>query len=1649
MRMPSSMKNLKKFLVTILFVFLFATPFLHTTAVASWWGDTGDFFGDLFSGGDEQGLTFTSYEGQLAGLSEEGYDTSLTRQTNIRDFIITIVNYALGFLGLLAVIIVIYGGVLYVTAAGEDERSGKGKKAITYATIGLLIVLGSFAFVNTVIQSVSTGGETGQDLSGTGSSGGSDSATRSANSFNAAASQIRAIAQEIYNGFAFLAQSSEDFKGIENDAKKDSLFYRNFPTRASMKEFLENVKFKLTKMKNGTQSFTEAQAKINEQVRKIDEAIDLINILGGRQYVKAGDGDIETCSDTDSGTFGEGFDESVDGKDQCEQDGFFKYEGGKKLAKEWQQIIYYFTIEGQCDGDIDSGTDTSADDLDICIYPIVEDLATNYKTLLGQKMQELTDIWAYVSIIKAIGEGDAFAYFTNMNINYALLLGLTAAWDMDTDIAQAAEPLLEGLRQQSKLYDELLKIDFVRAHLTADVVEGNAPLTVIFDTFRSTDPAGGSVVGNNIIWDLAGVKNTEELYKEPAGLVNTDPSIMTCDSAPYYVSTNPGGPIATTVGRTAQRCTFHRAGSYEAAVMINSNEPTGYGPGLSVLNIKVNPPATEINLQVYPTATPPSDSDWISRYVDGILSIDRNDVTFTFAEAQAGITFDGSSTAATQYKWDFGDGTILDFSAANATATHIYAQTGDYQVTFAVINALGITDRKIFTVHVDNVSARIEATPSNNAFINTPVNFDGSKSKADVGQIRQYEWNITQNPPTPPTPFTFTDSGANLRSINVEFPNPGSYNITLTVTNGNGDQSTATINNYLTQSQPPVAQFDYSIEDEAQPSIIQLDAGRSYDPDGPNPALNYDWAVVPDEASNTWIWVSDPITGSPTRPIIKFLERGSYQITLKVTDANTIGNPIPEEDSITQTIEVNDVLDIAWSADQAVTANLDAAGQADMDFSFESINAVAYDIDFGDQEKASGDMFGTETITHKYTSAGRYTVKLTVFDADDNDKTITKRIFIGGGVYPIARVQILVNDADITDEYDGTNPIELTRSDVIKFDAGLSVNKDGTGRNLRYSWDFGDTGRSSNKLATHTFEELSPADPGYFEVTLKISDKDDPTLNDVDTVRIKIASVPPRFSAIQALPVSGGSDLTTPVTVNAQVYGATDPDGDIVQYRWWYFDMDDPEEPLGMQVTTNDSAKITIGTKGQPGKEKTYGFALEVTDKDNLTFASSEIYDSDSMPQITVTNGPNELPVAKFNVDVTKILAGEKITFTSASKDPDGSIIQYVWDFEGDGFFNNEPVEFSTIEHTYTVKNLNGYKVRLKVVDDKGGETVSEPISIFVDSLASPPVAAFKAQVVEGSDGRKIKFLNNSKADEAGGSKIISFKWDFDTASTLDTADSDGDGMKDNDVESQAKEPEKLYTDYGSYSIKLTVTDDQGNADDVTNTIKIPLANPPVAAFTFEFKDGKVVFHNNSAADKASSAQIVKHIWDFDTASSLVNADSDGDGFKDNDHDSDIQNPVFEYKESGNYKVKLTVFDDQGNEDEVINQVNVQVIISPTGEPIIGEGAGDGGQLEAVLNPTPLPQADGAVYLEGDKGSVTFDFSKSDGNIAYYIIDKNIYFDTSGNGIKTDDEDFKTSLPGTWKTNFEKAWGQTTVQLTVVDIYGAKSTESIAIKFIN
>ncbi len=76
--------------------------------------------------------------------------------TDIRQAIMNVTNWILGFVAIIATLIVIYGGVLYLTAAGNEEAVEKAKKTISYGIIGIVICGLAYAIVivvSTVILS--------------------------------------------------------------------------------------------------------------------------------------------------------------------------------------------------------------------------------------------------------------------------------------------------------------------------------------------------------------------------------------------------------------------------------------------------------------------------------------------------------------------------------------------------------------------------------------------------------------------------------------------------------------------------------------------------------------------------------------------------------------------------------------------------------------------------------------------------------------------------------------------------------------------------------------------------------------------------------------------------------------------------------------------------------------------------------------------------------------------------------------------------------------------------------------------------------------------------------------------------------------------------------------------------------------------------------------------------------------------------------------------------------------------------------------------------------------------------------------------------------------------------------------------------------
>jgi len=62
-----------------------------------------------------------------------------------------VVLYFLYICGFVAVLVLIYGGILYITSAGEAEKSERAKKTISGAIIGIIVIMLSYSTYNFII----------------------------------------------------------------------------------------------------------------------------------------------------------------------------------------------------------------------------------------------------------------------------------------------------------------------------------------------------------------------------------------------------------------------------------------------------------------------------------------------------------------------------------------------------------------------------------------------------------------------------------------------------------------------------------------------------------------------------------------------------------------------------------------------------------------------------------------------------------------------------------------------------------------------------------------------------------------------------------------------------------------------------------------------------------------------------------------------------------------------------------------------------------------------------------------------------------------------------------------------------------------------------------------------------------------------------------------------------------------------------------------------------------------------------------------------------------------------------------------------------------------------------------------------------------
>jgi len=183
--------------------------------------------------------------------------------------------------------------------------------------------------------------------------------------------------------------------------------------------------------------------------------------------------------------------------------------------------------------------------------------------------------------------------------------------------------------------------------------------------------------------------------------------------------------------------------------------------------------------------------------------------------------------------------------------------------------------------------------------------------------------------------------------------------------------------------------------------------------------------------------------------------------------------------------------------------------------------------------------------------------------------------------------------------------------------------------------------------------------------------------------------------------------------------------------------------------------------------------------------------------------GANLPPTASFVFSPTSPVAGTTVSFNaSASSDPDGSIILYEWDFTGNGATDATGMIQA---HAF---NAGTYTVRLSVTDNDGAVDTQTRTLIVASTPNQPPHAAFTVSPSSGQPGTWFTFSAAPSSDSDG--SIVSYIWDF------------GDGDTGSGITAYNN-----YVSAGTYTVGLTVTDNDGATDYTTQLLSVQAAAAP------------------------------------------------------------------------------------------------------------------------------------------------------------------------------------------------------------------------------
>ncbi len=386
---------------------------------------------------------------------------------------------------------------------------------------------------------------------------------------------------------------------------------------------------------------------------------------------------------------------------------------------------------------------------------------------------------------------------------------------------------------------------------------------------------------------------------------------------------------------------------------------------------------------------------------------------------------------------------------------------------------------------------------------------------------------------------------------------------------------------------------------------------------------------------------------------------------------------------------------------------------------------------------------------------------------------------------------------------EATTETEVFVGETISFDASDSYDLDGYIAD--YLWDFngdgvyGDTYTGDPETPTHTYI-LS----GEFQVKVKVVDNSTGSDNsDPVDVLVTLDTNDPPVAIAEA---TTSIEILEDETVSFDGSESYDLDGEVVEWKWDFDGDGDFNDAYEGEMQTPTALFPNPGT---------YFVNLKVIDNESGWGVL------DDKIEIEVEDIPNVLPIAvAISTTATEIDACGTVTFdASGSYDTDGAIVDYQWDFDGDGVYDDLYDSGTDLNPTKYYGTYGVWDVDLKVIDDEGGEdTLDEPITVTATNV-DPVAIAVSTTSTEILTFESVTF-DAADSYDPDCDHALTYEWDFDGDGTFDDPYDSGNDMN----------PTKIFSVQGEFNVFLRVSEGLGGSNETDTPIVVTVSNhPPVS----------------------------------------------------------------------------------------------------------------------------------------------------------------------------------------------------------------------------